>query len=139
MTSHRRVLGLEQWGRAEQIKREMAETGGILFLLTTLRDPYFPSSLALSSLSSLHRTLRLPMLFRHVDSNQKKALEELYELLQLDTSRLHAVMVHLRNEIDAGLEDDRLVDLNMIPTFVTGKQSELIPVKTADGLYAGGL
>ncbi|CAO3682766.1 unnamed protein product [Rhizopus stolonifer] len=56
----------------------------------------------------------------HCTSDQLDAMRELEEQFCLDKSVLQNVVDSFRNEIVAGLADDRSSDLNMIPTYVTG-------------------
>lgn len=58
---------------------------------------------------------------RHCNGQQVDAVKELEQLFCLDKNTLLQVVDSFRNELIAGLADDRSSDLNMIPTYVTGK------------------
>lgn len=57
---------------------------------------------------------------RHGNQQQMEAVKELEQLFCLDKSTLLKIVDAFRNELIAGLADDRSSDLNMIPTYVTG-------------------
>lgn len=57
---------------------------------------------------------------RHGNQQQMEAVKELEQLFCLDKQTLLNVVDAFRNELIAGLADDRSSDLNMIPTYVTG-------------------
>lgn len=57
---------------------------------------------------------------RHCNEQQADAVKELEQLFCLDKNTLLQVVDSFRNELIAGLADDRSSDLNMIPTYVTG-------------------
>ena len=50
-----------------------------------------------------------------------EAVKELEQLFCLDKATLLNVVGSFRHELVAGLADDRSSDLNMIPTYVTGR------------------
>jgi hexokinase len=56
----------------------------------------------------------------HCTPAQLEAIRELEGLFCLDRSVLNKIVEAFRNELVAGLADDRSSDLNMIPTYVTG-------------------
>lgn len=56
----------------------------------------------------------------HSTPNQREAIRELEQLFCLDQNVLKDIVNSFRNELTAGLADDRTSDLNMIPTYVTG-------------------
>ncbi|RCH86056.1 glucokinase [Rhizopus azygosporus] len=56
----------------------------------------------------------------HSTPNQREAIRELEQLFCLDQNVLKDIVNSFRNELAAGLADDRTSDLNMIPTYVTG-------------------
>lgn len=58
---------------------------------------------------------------RHGSQGQIDAVKELEQLFCLDKSTLLKVVDSFQRELVAGLADDRSSDLNMIPTYVTGK------------------
>lgn len=58
---------------------------------------------------------------RHGNQGQIDAVKELEQLFCLDKSTLLKVVDSFQRELVAGLADDRSSDLNMIPTYVTGK------------------
>jgi hexokinase len=58
---------------------------------------------------------------RHCNQNQAEAVKELEQQFCLDNATLLKVVESFQNELVAGLVDDRSSDLNMIPTYVTGK------------------
>lgn len=62
---------------------------------------------------------------RHISPQQQRALEELHSEFWLDKPKLLEVMQQFDKELKAGLADDRSSDLNMIPSFVTGKPNHL--------------
>lgn len=57
---------------------------------------------------------------RQCNEQQLEAVKELEQLFCLDKPTLLKVVDAFRNELIAGLADDRSSDLNMIPTYVTG-------------------
>lgn len=56
----------------------------------------------------------------HCNQQQTDAVKELEQLFCLDNATLLNIVDSFRNELVAGLADDRSSDLNMIPTYVTG-------------------
>lgn len=56
----------------------------------------------------------------HCNEQQTDAVKELEQLFCLDNATLLNIVDSFRNELVAGLADDRSSDLNMIPTYVTG-------------------
>jgi hexokinase len=58
---------------------------------------------------------------RHSTPSQIEAIKELEQQFCLDNSTLNTVIESFQRELVAGLADDRSSDLNMIPTYVTGK------------------
>lgn len=57
----------------------------------------------------------------HGNEQQQLVMMELQQMFCLDKSTLLHIRDAFSKEIKAGLLDDRSSDLNMIPTFVTGK------------------
>lgn len=58
---------------------------------------------------------------KHCTEDQAKVLSELHDLFALDKPDLLKVIEAFNVELNAGLTDDKSSDLNMIPSFVTGK------------------
>lgn len=58
----------------------------------------------------------------HGNEEQQQALMELQHMFCLDKPTLLQIVDYFDKEIKAGLVDDRSSDLNMIPSFVTGKR-----------------
>lgn len=57
----------------------------------------------------------------HGSQSQVEAVKELEQLFCLDKPTLLNIVESFQKELVAGLADDRSSDLNMIPTYVTGK------------------
>lgn len=58
---------------------------------------------------------------RYADQQQREALEEVHRQFWLSEESLHGVIDCFQKELKAGLVDDRSSDLNMIPSFVSGR------------------
>ncbi|KAI8332138.1 hypothetical protein BC941DRAFT_403083 [Chlamydoabsidia padenii] len=86
---------------------------------TEATDIEHDSSMDTHSLHSL--TMQHLERLEHVNEQQQLVMMELQQMFSLNRSTLILVLDSFDKELKAGLLDDRSSDLNMIPTFVTGR------------------